>query len=76
MQEAVQNRQGPSDEESSSDDEQIDAPAWASQRDLDEAIAAFDAGFSRMKPSDAGRTTSSRASRKLLMKWTPSRACS
>ena len=44
VQEAVQNRQGPSDEEeSSSDDEQIDAPAWASQRDLDEAIAAFDA---------------------------------
>ena len=39
----MQNRQGPSDEESSSDDEQIDAPAWASQRDLDEAIAAFDA---------------------------------
>ena len=44
VQEAVQNRQGPSDEEeSSSDDEQIDAPAWASERDLDEAIAAFDA---------------------------------
>ena len=44
VQEAVQNRQGPSDEEeSSSDDEQIDAPAWASQRDLDEAIASFDA---------------------------------
>ena len=44
VQEAVQNRQGPSDdEESSSDDEQVDAPAWASQRDLDEAIAAFDA---------------------------------
>ncbi len=43
VQEAVQNRQGPSDDESSSDDEQIDAPTWASQRDLDEAIAAFDA---------------------------------
>ena len=44
VQEAVQNRQGPSDdEESSSDDEQIDAPAWASERDLDEAVAAFDA---------------------------------
>ena len=44
VQEAVQNRQGPSDDEdSSSDDEQVDAPAWASQRDLDEAIAAFDA---------------------------------
>ena len=44
VQEAVQNRQGPSDEEeSSSDDEDIDAPAWASQRDLDEAIASFDA---------------------------------
>ena len=44
VQEAVQNRQGPSDEEeSSSDDEQIAPPAWASQRDLDEAVAAFDA---------------------------------
>ena len=43
VQEAVQNRQGPSDDESSSDDEQVDAPAWASQRDLDEAVAAFDA---------------------------------
>ena len=43
VQEAVQNRQGPSDEESSSDDEHIDAPAWASERDLDEAVAAFDA---------------------------------
>ena len=43
VQEAVQNRQGPSDEESSSDDEQVDAPAWASERDLDEAITAFDA---------------------------------
>ena len=44
VQEAVQNRQGPSDEEeSSSDGEDIDAPAWASQRDLDEAIASFDA---------------------------------
>ena len=43
VQEAVQARQGPSDDESSSDDEQIDAPAWASERDLDEAVAAFDA---------------------------------
>jgi len=43
VQEAVQARQGPSDEESSSDDEQVEAPAWASQRDLDEAISAFDA---------------------------------
>ena len=44
VQEALQNRQGPSDEEeSSSDDEQIAPPAWASQRDLDEAVAAFDA---------------------------------
>jgi len=44
VQEAVQNRQGPSDDEdSSSDDEQVDAPAWASERDLDEAVAAFDA---------------------------------
>ena len=43
VQEAVQNRQGPSDEESSSDDEQIDPPAWASERDLDAAIASFDA---------------------------------
>ena len=44
IQDAVQARQGPSDDEdSSSDDEDVDAPAWASQRDLDEAIAAFDA---------------------------------
>ena len=44
VQEAVQARQGPSDEEDdSSSDEQVDAPAWASQRDLDEAVAAFDA---------------------------------
>ena len=43
VQEAVQNRQGPSDEESSSDDEQIDAPSWATERDLDAAIVAFDA---------------------------------
>ena len=45
VQEAVQNRQGPSDgnDDSSSDGEDIDAPAWASDRDLDAAVAAFDA---------------------------------
>jgi len=53
VQEAVQARQGPSDEESSSDDEQVEAPAWASTP-----------GFSLMKPSDAGRTTCLTASRK------------
>ena len=43
VQEAVQNRQGPSDgDDDSSSDEDVDAPAWASERDLDEAIAAFD----------------------------------
>ena len=35
------------DEDSSSDDEHIDATAWASQRDLDEAVAAFDAWVGR-----------------------------
>ena len=54
VQEAVQNRQGPSDgdDDSSSDGEDIDAPAWASDRDLDAAVAAFDAW---VQPDDTER---------------------
>lgn len=44
VQAAVLGRQGPSDDESSSGDESdVDAPAWATQQDLDAALEAFDA---------------------------------